>query len=857
MPAAKSMNSKTTPFWLSKLSLTSRQTLLRLLVLMAVTLVQASAWAQSNVQNTCPYDTSRPPCTTNAGSVTGCPIPNYQFQWQQDCCGAIRLCKDTNTVYNQNGASAVPGRISTAICGEGCRPEEINNTNTCMSSSENQTTWYVFEVRPLKDGGQRPGDFAGYLRMKIIPCDVPPNPDGCTTTCDCDRVTATTPAIFNDNGANSIGTTDYDWILYEVTAFPRNLDLTRACPLIRNAVEITGNRVNNRPWVRRCNYTGTRGPTGLYDPGTFPGQGDSTRGAGGNRFLDPMPVYVGQRFVLAVDNFSTNPQGYKIDFTGRGNRFTFPPQFNLPDPFPTATVVPPSGRIFLDTAVEASSCADNLIRVRFNRPIPYDSIVPQRFKIENPNVPPITILDIKPVPSDTVLGYARSYVFTVSNLFSGSNYKLIQLLGIDDPCGNQDFLDTATFDIRPFTYFDTVATACQNPDVPARFGNSIRSVTVRSKINRRVSFNEADYRYRWKLFQEVLPNGDSLFVPIGNGVVSDSISTLPPLLTGDPITRRGPAILYTPRGLGSFYKLRMRLVAFIATGQCVDSTRLDIPALPTPYYPRPTVNVCFGNTISLSVPASDTAGRRFQWISRVRQNWQRFGTSLNYVADSIAYDSLQLAITDRKANCTFYTQPFAVQAAQRYFPDFQVDTVGFVGAVFPMQVRLLNRTRRLAPSGRLIPIEYRGLHFAWDMGNGDVIISRNADTARYTYRSPNASNPQIAYAVSMKVVDSLASLVNPPCQVASAINNPLVINNPIVPNILSASGDGTNDNFVIIGISPETSLKVMNRYGVEVFNAETYNNNFNGSGLPAGSYFYLAKDRLTGRSYTGWLEVVR
>lgn len=818
-------------------------------------LLPMMAVAQSGRQASCPYDTTRPPCNTDA-VPGGCPIPNYKFLWQQDCCGSIRLCKDTNTVYNQGGTS-VPGRISAGICGEGCRTGEINGTNTCLSSSENQTSWYTFEIRPLPNGGRRIGDFAGYLRLKILPCDVPPNNETCTTTCDCDAVTSTHPAVFNDNGSQSIGLTDYDWVLYEVSSFPRNQDLNRACPLISNASEITAARPNGRPWVRSCNYSGTSGPTGMYDANSFPGFGttaDSSVGGIGNRYNTPIKVYVGQRFVLAVDNFSTNPKGYKIDFTGRGNRIDFT-RFGVPDEYPTATVVPPSGRIFLDTAIEVTSCSENAITIRFNREVPVDSIVPNRFKIENPNRPRIIITGIAPDPADVVLGFARKFKVSVNALYTGNGYKFIQTLGISDPCGTQDFLDTAVFDIKPFTYVDTVPQACQNPDIPAKYGNSLRSATIKSKISRLVPFQPSEYRYQWKIFSRVVGT-DSVFVPLNAS--NDSLTLIPPVLNLPQGSRVGPALTYQPRGNGvDAYRLPVRLIASLTNGLCTDSVTFSVLAKPTPYYPRNTVNVCFGQPIRLSLPAADTVGRNLRWISRIRDNWERRTKTLTYIADSVAYDSLQIEIYDRAAQCTFLTKPFAVQTAQRYYPAFKVDTVNVTGAVYPLTVHLLDRTRILQPNGLIVPVvNYRGLRFDWSLGNGDRRSTNNRDTLRYTYFSPGAQD-QYGTNIGLNLVDTLAGLAVPPCPTAYTSENLVVVSNPQRPNVISPSGDGLNENFEIRGVSPKTSLKVFNRYGVLVFSKDEYKNDFNGNNLPVGSYYYLANDQLTGQKITGWIEIMR
>lgn len=828
------------------------QLMSKVILLVACLVFSSKTTAQtiSNLQRDCPYDTTRLPCTYTGSITGGCAIPNYLMKHQQDCCGSIRLCRDTNTVYNQGG-SATPGRISTAICGAGCKPGEINSSNTCLSSSEKNTSWYTFEVRPLPNGGRRIGDFAGYLRMKIIPCDVPPNPSSCTTTCDCDAVSSTVPDVFNDAGTNAIGATDYDWVLYEVTQFPRSKDLEWACPLINQAPNITGARPANLPWVRRCNYTGTSGPTGMYDPGRTPGQGDSTRGGGGNRYVEPMAVYVGQRFVLAVDNFSGNVKGYKIDFTGRGNRFQLPPRFGIPDQWPTATVVPPSGNIQLDTAIEVTSCIENTIKVRFNRPVPYDSIVPSRFQILNPNVPPVFILSIAPDPSDTVLGFARKYTFTVNRLYSSPTYKLVQLLGISDPCGNQEFLDTTDFVVNPFTYFDTVNQACQNAYFPPKHGNKIHTYTLKSKISATVPAQTVYYRYQYKIFTG-MSGTDSVFVPIpptGN----DSIQIVGP----DVENKIGPTLVYTPTASNATYRVPIRLIARLTNAACEDSARASIIVNYLKDLAPPTVNVCFGDPINIALSPADTVGRNFVWRSKVRPaRWVKYKGNISYMGDTVAYDTLQIETIDRVTGCNWFSSPFAVQTAQNHVMSFDVDTVSVIGNTFPMTVRLKNTTRRTDTAGVLIPMNHKGISLIWNMGNGDRVTVPSDSVATYTYQSPGPGIDGRYYGLTMQLYDTLAYRVTPPC-IRPLLEQTLLIYNPLTPNVITPGGDGNNEALIINGISKEALLTVYNRYGVKVYEQANYRNDFKAEGLPAGTYYYYIEDKLAGNTQKGWVQVFK
>ncbi|MDX2001124.1 MAG: T9SS type A sorting domain-containing protein [Chitinophagales bacterium] len=86
---------------------------------------------------------------------------------------------------------------------------------------------------------------------------------------------------------------DYDFALYDITG--------RTCSDV-----LTG----NAPEVR-CSYAVANGVTGIADGGT-----GISEGADGNALLAPLPVTVGKRYALMVDNFAgLSVSGFALDFT--------------------------------------------------------------------------------------------------------------------------------------------------------------------------------------------------------------------------------------------------------------------------------------------------------------------------------------------------------------------------------------------------------------------------------------------------------------------------------------------------------------------------------------------------------------
>ncbi|MBV7530548.1 gliding motility-associated C-terminal domain-containing protein [Chitinophaga sp. sic0106] len=83
-----------------------------------------------------------------------------------------------------------------------------------------------------------------------------------------------------------------------------------------------------------------------------------------------------------------------------------------------------------------------------------------------------------------------------------------------------------------------------------------------------------------------------------------------------------------------------------------------------------------------------------------------------------------------------------------------------------------------------------------------------------------------------------------------------------VPNAFTPNGDGINDRFVILGIDryPNSQLIVFNRWGNIVYRSNDYRNNWDGSGLNEGTYYYelICNTPANGKvSLKGWIQLVR
>ncbi|MEJ2162463.1 MAG: gliding motility-associated C-terminal domain-containing protein, partial [Robiginitalea sp.] len=97
------------------------------------------------------------------------------------------------------------------------------------------------------------------------------------------------------------------------------------------------------------------------------------------------------------------------------------------------------------------------------------------------------------------------------------------------------------------------------------------------------------------------------------------------------------------------------------------------------------------------------------------------------------------------------------------------------------------------------------------------------------------------------------------------VNEPTEADPGFVFNQFSPNGDGTNDFLIIrdIALFPGNSIRIFNRYGVQVFEAsdmtndQVWNGIDNGNQVPEGTYYYileLSPDREVAK---GWIQLIR
>lgn len=84
------------------------------------------------------------------------------------------------------------------------------------------------------------------------------------------------------------------------------------------------------------------------------------------------------------------------------------------------------------------------------------------------------------------------------------------------------------------------------------------------------------------------------------------------------------------------------------------------------------------------------------------------------------------------------------------------------------------------------------------------------------------------------------------------------INVFFIPNMITPNGDQQNDRWEVGNSPGQFDAKIFNRWGDLVYSKSDYTNEWDGTGLGDGVYYYLLEDKIqSGKSYKGWVEILK
>lgn len=78
-----------------------------------------------------------------------------------------------------------------------------------------------------------------------------------------------------------------------------------------------------------------------------------------------------------------------------------------------------------------------------------------------------------------------------------------------------------------------------------------------------------------------------------------------------------------------------------------------------------------------------------------------------------------------------------------------------------------------------------------------------------------------------------------------------------IPSAFTPNGDGKNDLFFVSGLRPRSRLEIVSRDGRKVYNSDDYANDWDGSGLPSGVYFYTLTSTIKPEQWKGEVSLIR
>ncbi|MEQ9404475.1 MAG: gliding motility-associated C-terminal domain-containing protein [Cyclobacteriaceae bacterium] len=76
-----------------------------------------------------------------------------------------------------------------------------------------------------------------------------------------------------------------------------------------------------------------------------------------------------------------------------------------------------------------------------------------------------------------------------------------------------------------------------------------------------------------------------------------------------------------------------------------------------------------------------------------------------------------------------------------------------------------------------------------------------------------------------------------------------------IPNVFTPNGDSKNEYFMIDQRLIGSTIKIYQRTGSLIFESLSYQNDWNGSGFPSGTYFYFIEDDCQ-NEYKGWVTIL-
>ncbi|WP_339876589.1 gliding motility-associated C-terminal domain-containing protein [uncultured Algoriphagus sp.] len=163
-------------------------------------------------------------------------------------------------------------------------------------------------------------------------------------------------------------------------------------------------------------------------------------------------------------------------------------------------------------------------------------------------------------------------------------------------------------------------------------------------------------------------------------------------------------------------------------------------------------------------------------------------------------------------------------------------------------------------------VEYIGA----DISSGTISYDLASRTLLWNLPSVNSKAVETmtvrVKAISEGTVSNTATVISGDTELFPSDNSDNVSHEQLlfeIPNVFTPNGDGINDTWVIRGLKElfqNNKLLVVNRWGVEVFKTDNYENDWNGDNLHGGTYFYqiqLMDGQGKNHTMTGYVTIIK
>lgn len=261
----------------------------------------------------------------------------------------------------------------------------------------------------------------------------------------------------------------------------------------------------------------------------------------------------------------------------------------------------------------------------------------------------------------------------------------------------------------------------------------------------------------------------------------------------------------------------------------------DMPSKIVPLKPAPHVSALYDTTICASIENTITLvscvpGSTINWTGNGTSGNGDITTTIDNTTDQMITVDLEAFASANGCNSDTTLLPLIIQPNP---------IAGYTADPSPVIANIPVQLSDASSNAQATNVQWE-----WSLGDGTVSTDQSLS---HTYPNPGDYN------VCIKVTDD-NNCIDSTCTILSVVPAEVII-----PNIITANGDGINDLLVFkyLEFYPDNELSVLNRWGNTVLFEEGYKNDWNGDDLTEGTYFFLLKIPEIGKEYQGFFQLER